>query len=430
MNWIIKRISFILLLLIFIISTSWSQEIDILNYRNVLHDGRNNIEEAKPIALQAKIEYENNNFLEAKKLYIDALRLATNSNWYFDFGEVLFILNQFEQSEKAYELAALTDYSRKDFAYYNAACAASMRYSNSSLYFFELALNEGYSYWNHLMNDTDITYLRSLDDFHLLFNRYRLPNTLINIHNDLSTVNASSIDSIEVDVDGDTEKELIILLKFNYSLISEMSGSYYFALYKKIDNHWEFVNKTISNLISVPSLSYSENILENIRRDGPYIIQNLDNTTGSELLILSRGLTYQSGKILAFHNQTLNEVGEVEGLELIQTFNNTNYLIGHKITDFAFGDGTSEIYNQYHYKDGILNIDNLDPTIIDLLYQKKMRVYTENPNIASASSLFWFLYNYKKNILSNTWINDNFMKSPEYKYKNELLNIIRAEIQK
>lgn len=410
------KISFKVFSLLFIVTLSpiYSNDIDVLNKRKILQAPFNNYEKAQEHISLAEININNGNLNEAKENYLSALQYNSNPETYYNLGSLLFDLNDFKNSIKAFTISGDLGYNRPDYAYYNAACAASLSKSTyETLYNFELALMNGYNHWNYLMKDKDIEYLRNQDGFNDLINRYNLPEYIANPQIDLKHINNSKISSLHVDFDGDNTEELLILMKFRSSYAYEMGGNYYFALYNKTGENWKFQNISKSNTISIPRNLDTNNI----------IIQNLNEIPGNEILINSTGRTYKSSKILSVLNSKLHEIGEVEGFESIKQFNNKKIMIGRNITDFSYGSNDSEIYKQYYLDYITLVQTDLSETFVNDLYNKKKNYYFDSPKITTASSYYWFTYNYQKNNIDNQWITE-FTKTSDFDYKSELLKII------
>lgn len=412
---IIKKILF--LILIVLCNNIYSKDIDIFNKKEVRTA---NLKDFTAANKYINIANENTNagqLNEAKDSYIKALQTATDPEWYYKLGSVLFDLKDYKNSEKAFSLSGDFGYKRKDYSYYNAACAASLNKSSYlSLLNLELALINGYNHWDYLNTDNDIKYLREQKGFSELINRYNLPETIKDPFNDFKHIKNLNISSLEIDLNDDKVNELLLLFKFSSSYAYEMEGSYYFALYNKLGSNWKFQNITTSNIISTPKNLDKENI----------IIQNINSQKGNELLIRSFGRTYHASKILTVADNKLHEAGEIEGFYSIKELKGKTVMIGNSITDFAYNNNESEIYYQYILKKASLYKDELDETIINELYLSKKRRFLDTPNISTASSYYWFTYNYLKNSINEQWI-DTIKNVQYFEYKNELLTIINAK---
>lgn len=412
-------------------------EVDIFNYNSISKLGIKNTEKANSLIKQAKSYYKVNNLQKTKELYIEGLKLATNPMWYYNLGELLFDLNEFDNSQKSFTMACKTGYLKKKLAYYNAACAASMaRNIYMASLNLELALMNNYNSWEHMKVDPDLESFRSLNSFNTLINRYKLPNNVQNVSEDFKSIRASKINSVDLTLDGDSQIYKILLFTFDTSTLHEMYGTYYLALYKKVNNSWIFINKTVSNSRSNPYLSgnYFNSHYSNFKSNKnmtitkPFISVNLDDDKGNEIIILSMGQTYNSGKIIAFYKGELIEVGEIEGFEDILKNKNDTILIGHKVTDYAFGNEKSSFYIQYKYLNGVLFPGKLDIYTTEYIYNKKLKSFNENVNSSTASSLFLFLYNHKKDELSENWIKINIIDRPDFENKSNVINMMRKKI--
>ena len=94
--------------------------------------------------------------------------------YYFELAELLFDLKEYTESMYAYNISAQYGYKDKHFAYYNAACAASMAMNKDKGFsYLKKALDAGYNYWNHMNKDADIKYLRADKQYEEIINLYK-----------------------------------------------------------------------------------------------------------------------------------------------------------------------------------------------------------------------------------------------------------------
>lgn len=121
------------------------------------------------------ISYKEENDIGNSINYLkEAVYAYPNPNYYYELGNLLFETERYVESMNSFRVSAELDYTRIDFAYYNAACAASKAMIKDKGYLYlEAALQAGYSYWDHLQKDNDIDFLRRYDEFEDLLNSYK-----------------------------------------------------------------------------------------------------------------------------------------------------------------------------------------------------------------------------------------------------------------
>ena len=77
--------------------------------------------------------------------YKKAVEYWPAGNRYFDLGNCLYFLGRYEESMHAFVIAARLECDNISWAYYNAACTASlMKNKKKGLYFLEFAFKSGY----------------------------------------------------------------------------------------------------------------------------------------------------------------------------------------------------------------------------------------------------------------------------------------------
>jgi tetratricopeptide (TPR) repeat protein len=392
---------------------AFQSQIDVYDLGAVRQAKLDNMDKAQPIAAEAETAFKQGDFDGAISLYERALALATHPRWYYELGNSLFSAGAFRRSEETYMIAVALGFDRPDFAYYNAACSASMRRDdNRALFRFEQALTKGYRYLGHLRQDPDIAHLRALARFESLIDAYFPPSTIASpeaIRSHFSEVESSSIAINRVD---DTEGQtsgLIVLVLLPESHISEV-GSYYFAYYARSGNSWTLVNRTSSNLRSLPELDTDRHAWSRIPSAlpkpsaPPFVELDIEFDGTVEFLVPSWGLSYWATKVLDIHDGMLRELGEIEGLTDLYRTPTRMVLVGHRVTDLAHHDGTSEQHSGYSVSNGELIRIDLAPSAIHRLYDKKKDRFEANPSLSTLSALFWFAHNHRPNVLSADWV--------------------------
>ena len=118
--------------------------------------------QAKTFAVKALALHKKKNFIQAEIEWKNALKLYADAEMYYRFGDTLFNLSRFEEAVKAYKNAIELDHPEKKFVYYNMACAYSrMKNRNKGLKYLALAIQNGYSAYNNIKTDADLTFLRN-----------------------------------------------------------------------------------------------------------------------------------------------------------------------------------------------------------------------------------------------------------------------------
>jgi hypothetical protein len=412
-----------------------ASEVDILDYREVVRANLDDLDTAEPIAEEVKKALKAGLYANAMLRFTEALKIATEADWYYNLGNAYFYLEIFEECQQAFEIAARLGNSHEDFAYYTAARAVSMREAKfRSLYNFELSLIHGYRDLANLHSDPDIKYLRSLNEFERLIKVYFPPRQVSSISACYSEIPAE-IDHIRLDIDGDSFEELIVAVSFEQGYVGE-AGSYYFALYEQEAQRWNLINQTIPKLISVPVVRDSSNhwLWSEFRLDersmisGSFILRDLDSNSGTEVIVPAIGLTYYAGKILDYVEGRLQEIGEVEGFETIHNLDGTTLLIGHEVTDYAFGDGTSEKYSAYAIDNHELIEVPVPQSSVSVLEAAKTDDFQKEPSITTLSSLFWFLYNHNNLQLTKEWVDKNAVKLPPSRSRERFIEAMHQAL--
>ena len=123
---------------------------------------------------EKSVKLANFNLIDSISYLKEAAYANPNNKIYFELAEKLFELKDYSESMNSYIISADLGYENKSYAYYNAACAASMANDlTNGLMFLKMALDEGYSHWNYLEKDNDISFLRESDSFRNLINEYK-----------------------------------------------------------------------------------------------------------------------------------------------------------------------------------------------------------------------------------------------------------------
>lgn len=123
---------------------------------------------------QAKT-YANERHYDVAVSYLkEAIYGNPKSEYYYELAELLFEQNQYIESMHSYNISAQLGYNPVYFAYYNAACAASMaELIDEGFDYLKKALDAGYSYLSHIEKDEDIQYLRNMRGFNEIIERYK-----------------------------------------------------------------------------------------------------------------------------------------------------------------------------------------------------------------------------------------------------------------
>jgi hypothetical protein len=424
----------LILLTIFLALTfnSFANSIDIFDSYQIRNKKLDNFQEAEQYILEGKKKYEEGELEAAKEQFIRALKEATNPDWYYILGDILYDLREYDLSTTSYEIAGDLKYERRDLAYYNAACSSSLSGNQySALVNLQYALTYGYDYWEHMNNDSDLDFIRDSNEFDLLIKRYHIPERLNIDTTDFPSEYFLDNTFFRTDLDGDDVDELILYCLLDG--INDPLGTYYFSLYKKNRNEWVFVNRTIPNLRSNPGGTRTfQKVLSSLdskKFKKPFIQINLDGELGNELIIPSSGMTYYSSKILDYQKDELVEVFEIEGLEIILNISDEYQIVGHQVTDGAYFDGTSEEYSVYILSNGKISQIEMNLEVREYLGKIKYTKYYDEPSIMNLSSLFWFLFNHNKESLSIGWIEKHIEILESIEYQESFYEVMSNEIK-
>lgn len=93
--------------------------------------------------------------------YEEALKHDQTPEIYYRYGNSLSNVGRLDEAIQAYQWA-LGDYDKSYLVLYNLACAYSkMKKSKAALKYLDLAIKNGYHYFDHIQNDADLIFLRS-----------------------------------------------------------------------------------------------------------------------------------------------------------------------------------------------------------------------------------------------------------------------------
>ena len=127
--------------------------------------------------------YENNNIVyeEAEKLFrnydktknivdlYSSIILDPRGYKYYELGDYLFELEQYDNAIKSYEIAIKLNFDKKYYAYYNISCAYSLQHKLEMCYqYLEIALKNGYPHFDFILKDTDLLNLKNDDLYEIL----------------------------------------------------------------------------------------------------------------------------------------------------------------------------------------------------------------------------------------------------------------------
>ena len=132
-------------------------------------------DQSREIAKKAILDYKNVAGLEKdKETLIDAILIYPQGEYYFNLGNCLYFLKIYAESTKAFDMAARLCYRESYFAYYNAACTASLQKDmQSGLKYLERAISFNYIDFDQFRRDADLRFLRTSPDFEKLIGGYR-----------------------------------------------------------------------------------------------------------------------------------------------------------------------------------------------------------------------------------------------------------------
>lgn len=133
-----------------------------------------------PDSLQMKAKHY---FLNAIDIYrnkkqaeksIDTFKFALNiypdAKTYYELGNALLDVKDFEQAKKSYHMAEKMNYNPLSKVMYNLACAYSLSQdTDNSLKYIQLAIENGYNNTKHLLTDVDLAYVRNDSRFNEVY---------------------------------------------------------------------------------------------------------------------------------------------------------------------------------------------------------------------------------------------------------------------
>ncbi|MBW0436029.1 hypothetical protein HGB47_20695 [Leptospira yasudae] len=94
--------------------------------------------------------------------YEKALEVYANGSLYYNYGNSLWNMGELDSAIRAYKIAELLNYERKDLLYYNLACAYSLKEIEEEAFFYlDKAVNNGYKNFHHILTDKDLQFLRA-----------------------------------------------------------------------------------------------------------------------------------------------------------------------------------------------------------------------------------------------------------------------------
>ncbi|HHT97611.1 MAG TPA: hypothetical protein GXZ90_06930 [Clostridiales bacterium] len=123
------------------------------------------------IDLEEKIDtlIANSIFLKEKDKPEQSLR----GEYYYDIGNKLFEIIDYQNSIDSYLLSIKYSYSKLYFSYYNISCAYSLlNQVNDSMDYLKLALDNGYVFYDHINNDEDLINTRKSIEYNALMKQY------------------------------------------------------------------------------------------------------------------------------------------------------------------------------------------------------------------------------------------------------------------
>lgn len=295
------------------------EQLDILDYGAVRNAAPGDLQSARPLAEKAAVAYERGDLKRAEELFTRALRRAVHPRWYFVLGQVMFARGRYVESRKAYVLAALFGFHRQGLAYYRAARSAAADGSEQrSLTYLETALQAGFSPRSRLLQDETLRPLHTQKTFWFLLDSYFPPSSLQGSGAALNEVPADYRDSVRVDMNGNGERERVVLFRFN-PVAAGGEGSYYFALYRREGGQLRLVNRTVSRLRSLPPAGGRADACSGMkpgaesRTEGSFISVDLDGEPGRELVVPAVRGSCCCAKVLDWRAGRLDELGEVAG---------------------------------------------------------------------------------------------------------------------
>ena len=132
------------------------------------------IQESKKIFKQAnEIHRKMKESLNSIPIYIQAIEIYPDPEYYFELGNVLIDQKKYKSSILLFETATELNPENLGKIYYNAARSASLdKNSEQAIKFLEKALINNYSNFKHIKEDNDLDFIKSEDEFISLIKKY------------------------------------------------------------------------------------------------------------------------------------------------------------------------------------------------------------------------------------------------------------------
>jgi len=146
-------------------------ESDLFDFdKAVAHIGSANADdkkEAKQHFLKAIDYYRNKKEIEKSlPLFTQSLLKSPEAKTYYEYGNALLETEQYSRALSAYHMAEKLDYSPLSKVLYNLACAYSLsKKEEEALKYLELAIQNGYTNGQHIMQDPDMEFARASERF-------------------------------------------------------------------------------------------------------------------------------------------------------------------------------------------------------------------------------------------------------------------------
>lgn len=130
-----------------------------------------NKKEGKQLFLKAIDQYRNKKKIgESIPLFTQSLLKNPDPKTYYEYGNALLETKDFPKAISAYHMAEKLDYSPLSKVLYNLACAYSLSEDeDNSLKYLELAIQNGYTNTEQILNDADMSFVRSSYKFNGVF---------------------------------------------------------------------------------------------------------------------------------------------------------------------------------------------------------------------------------------------------------------------
>ena len=137
----------------------------------VTHLSEGDKKESKQLFLKAIDEYRNKKAAEkALPLFTQSLLKNPDAKTYYEYGNALSDLKDYGKAISAYHMAEMLDYSPLSKVLYNLACAYSLNQDEANtLKYLELAIQNGYTNGEHILQDPDMAFARTSDRFNAVY---------------------------------------------------------------------------------------------------------------------------------------------------------------------------------------------------------------------------------------------------------------------